>query len=152
MGERPTIEPIRTNFKVQFLSDEQLDQMQEATLQVLENTGVKFPSEKALAVFADHGATVDNDSQIVKIPRELVMKAMSSVPRFFHVGSRDPSCDFHLEEGVTYFTTDGCGVEVVDFKTREKRPSKKDDVGKMARVTDYLSSMAFYCPMTLPIR
>jgi len=147
MGERQPIKPIRTNFKVQFLSDEQLDQMQEATLQVLENTGVKFPSEKALAVFADHGATVDNDTQIVKIPRDLVMKAMSSVPRFFQVGSRDPSCDFHLEEGVTYFTTDGCGVEVVDFKTREMRPSTKDDVGKMARVTDYLSSMAFYWPM-----
>ena len=41
--ERPTIEPIRSAFRVQFLSDEQLDQMQEATLRILEEVGVRFP-------------------------------------------------------------------------------------------------------------
>ena len=71
--ERPAIEPIRTTYKVQFVSDEQLDQLQEATLQILEDVGVRFPSEKALAIFADHGAQVDRDTQIVKIPRDLVL-------------------------------------------------------------------------------
>ena len=66
--ERPAIEPIRTDYKVQFLDDEQLDQMQEATLRIMEDVGVKFPSEKALAIFADHGAQVDTDTQIVKLP------------------------------------------------------------------------------------
>ncbi len=145
--ERPTIEPIRSAFRVQFLSDEQLDAMQEATLQILEDVGVKFPSEKALAILADHGAQVSHDTQIVKIPRDLVRKAMATVPRYFQVGARDPACDFHLEDGVTYFTTDGCGVETVDFETRQRRPSCKADVGRMAHVCDYLSSIAFYWPM-----
>jgi trimethylamine--corrinoid protein Co-methyltransferase len=145
--ERPAIEPIRSAFRVQFLSEEQLDELQEATLHILEEVGVKFPSEKALAIFADHGAYIDYKSQIVKIPRELVFKAMASVPRYFQVGARDPSCDFHLQEGVTYFTTDGCGVETVDLETRQRRPSCKADVGLMARVADYLSSIAFYWPM-----
>ncbi|MGD8791616.1 MAG: trimethylamine methyltransferase family protein, partial [Anaerolineae bacterium] len=145
--ERPTIEPIRTAFRVQYLSNEQLDQMQEATLCILEDVGVQFPSEKALAIFDDHGAQVDHNSQIVKIPRELVFKAMSTVPRYFHVGARNPACDFDLQDGVTYFTTDGCGVETVDFETRERRPSCKADVGRMAHVADYLSSMAFYWPI-----
>lgn len=145
--ERPAIEPIRTDYKVQFLSDDQLDQMQEAALQIMEEVGVKFPSEKALALFDDHGAQVDHETQIVKIPRDLVHKAMSTVPRYFNVGARDPSCDFHLEDGVTYFCTDGCGVETIDFETRQQRPSCKEDVGRMAQVVDYLSSMAFYWPM-----
>lgn len=146
-SHRPPIEPIRTKYKVQFLSDEQLDKMQEATLHVLENTGVQFPSEKALKVFEEHGAVVDRETSVVKLPRDLVMKAMSTVPRFFQVGARDPALSFKLEEGVTYFCTDGCGVEVVDLKTRKKRPSTKADVGMMACVVDYLSSMAFYWPM-----
>lgn len=145
--ERPAIEPIRTTYKVQFVSDEQLDQLQEATLQILEDVGVRFPSEKALAIFADHGAQVDRDTQIVKIPRDLVRKAMATVPRYFNLGARDPSCDFHLQDGVTYFATDGCGVETIDFETRQRRPSCKADVGRMARVADYLSSIAFYWPM-----
>lgn len=142
--ERPPIEPIRTQFKVQFLSNDQLDRMQEATLQVLENTGVQFLSEKALTVFEEHGASVDRDTQIVKIPRDLVKKAISTAPRYFKLGSRDPSCDFELQDGYTYFCTDGCGYETVDFETRQLRPSSKEDVGKMARVCDYLSSISFY--------
>jgi trimethylamine--corrinoid protein Co-methyltransferase len=146
-SERPAIEPIRTDFRVQFLSGEQLRQMQEATLQILADVGVQFPSEKALAIFDDHGAQVDHDSQIVKIPRDLVFKAMSTVPRYFHVGARDPACDFDLQDGATYFTTDGCGYETVDPETHQRRPSCKADVARMAHVADYLSSMAFYWPM-----
>jgi len=86
--ERPAIQPIWSAFRVQFLSNAQLDAMQEATLQILEDVGVKFPSEKALAIFADHGANVDHDTQIVKIPRDLVRKAMATVPRYFRVGAR----------------------------------------------------------------
>jgi trimethylamine--corrinoid protein Co-methyltransferase len=145
--ERPPIEPIRTDYRVQFLSNQQLDQMQAATLQILEDVGVQFPTERALAIFDDHGAQVDHETQVVRIPRELVNKALSTVPRYFHVGARDPTCDFDLAENVTYFTTDGCGVETVDPLTRQRRPSCKADVGMMARVIDYLSSVAFYWPM-----
>ncbi len=145
--ERPAVQPLRSEVTFQYLSTEELDQLQVATLTILEEVGVKFPSEKALAIFADHGAQVDHDSQIVKIPPDLVRKALETVPRYFQVGGRSPECDFHLEQGVTYFTTDGCGVETVDLETRQQRPSCKADVGMMAHLADYLSSIAFYWPM-----
>ena len=141
--DRPPIEPIRTSRRLRFLDDQQLDKLQEATLQILENTGIRFPSEKALAIFAEHGADVDHDSQIVKIPRDIVFKAMKSVPRYFTLGARNPDFDLKLQDGVSYFTNDGCGHNVVDFKTGERRASTKADVGMMARINDYLSSMAF---------
>jgi len=141
--ERPPIEPIHTPYKLQFLDEEQLDSLRAATLQILENTGVQFPSEKALEIFAENGAQVDRDSQIVKIPRDLVLKAMSTVPRYFTLGARNPDFDLRLQDGVSYFTNDGCGHNVVDFNTGERRASRKTDVGMMARINDYLSSMAF---------
>jgi trimethylamine--corrinoid protein Co-methyltransferase len=141
--ERPSIEPIRTPYKLCFLDDEQLDNLREATLHILENTGVQFPSEKALNIFAEHGAQVDHDSHIVRIPRALVLKAMSTLPRYFTLGARDPEFDLQLQDGVSFFTNDGCGHKVVDFKTGEHRASTKADVGMMARINDYLSSMAF---------
>lgn len=145
--ERLPIEPIRSSYHLRYLTEEQLDRLQAATLEILENVGVRFPSEKALAIFAEHGAHVDRRSQIVKIPMDLVSKAISSVPRYFTMGGRDPSFDLHLGDGVSYFTTDGCGVETVDLETRQKRRSCKADVGMMARVSDYLSAIAFYWPM-----
>lgn len=141
--ERPPIEPIRTSYKLHFLEDKQLDDLQEAALAILELTGVQFPSEVALSIFSDHGANVDHETQVVKIPRDLVFKAMSSLPRYPTLGARNPEFDLLLQEGVSYFTNDGCGHQVVDFETGERRASTKADVGMMARINDYLSSMAF---------
>ena len=145
-SERPPIEPIKSDYRLQFLDEEQLDLLQEATLEVLEDVGVKFPYDKALALFADHGAEVDFEAQIVKIPRDLVLKAMSTVPRKFVMGARVPPYDLRLEEGTTYFTNDGCGHLTVDIKTGQKRASTKADVAMMARISDYLSSIGFYWP------
>ncbi|RME44651.1 MAG: hypothetical protein D6791_12705 [Chloroflexi bacterium] len=139
----PPIEPMRTTRRLNFLSEEQLDNLQEATLTILENTGVQFPSQKALSIFADHGAWVDWDRQVVRIPRSLVRLAMSTVPRYFTLGGRNSAFDLQLQEGVSFFTNDGCGHQVVDFKTGERRASAKADVAMMARINDYLSSMGF---------
>ncbi len=142
-SEPHLIESIKTPYKLNFLDGQQLENLQEATFNILENTGVQFPSEKALAIFTDHGANVDHDSYIVKIPRDLVLKAMATVPRYFTLGARNPDFDLQLKEGVSYFTNDGCGHNVVDSITGEQRASTQADVGMMARINDYLSSMAF---------
>jgi len=147
LSNRPPLEPLRTPYRLPYLSREQLKQLQTATLEILERTGVRFPSEKALKVLADNGAIVNAKTQIVRFPQDLVMKAISTVPRYFTMGAREFSYDLHLDDGCTYFTTDGCGVETVDFETRILRPSNKADVGKMARVADFLPSVGFIWPM-----
>lgn len=145
--QRPPLEPIRSAYRLQYLTDEQLDQLQEATLNILENIGVKFPSAKALQVFAEHGAQVDHETQIVKIKRGMVFNAMKTVPRYFVMGARDSAYDLHLQDGTTYFTNDGCGVQVCELDTGTIRPSTKADVGMMARVADHLPSIGFIWPM-----
>lgn len=144
---RPPLEPIRTPYRVRFLSDEQLDELQEATLRILDEVGVQFPSAMALEVLGDHGARVDTATQVVRFPPDLVRHALASVPRRFTMGARVPEYDLHLGDGASYFTTDGCGYETIDFDTREQRASRKSDVGEMARIADYLPSIGFYWPM-----
>ena len=141
------LEPLRTSYHLRFLTDKQLDDLQKATLEIMEKTGVRFPSKKALTIFAEHGAMVDWETQVVKMQPDFVLKALSTNPRFFLMGARNPAYDLQLEEGVTYFTTDGCGVETIDFETRQRRPSCKADVGTMAKISDYLPSIGFIWPM-----
>jgi trimethylamine--corrinoid protein Co-methyltransferase len=145
--EYPPLEPLRTTHHLNFLTDQQLDDLQNATLEILEKTGVRFPSQKSLAIFAEHGAQVDWQSQIVRMKPDFVLKALATTPRYFLMAARHPAYDLQLQYGVTYFTTDGCGVETIDFDTRQRRPSRKEDVGIMARVSDYLPSIAFIWPM-----
>ncbi|NWG35778.1 MAG: trimethylamine methyltransferase family protein [Chloroflexi bacterium] len=146
-GQPPALEPIHSAYRLRYLTDEQLNRLQEATLDILENVGVKFPSEEALRVFSEHGAQVNHENQIVKIERDMVFKAMKTVPRYFVMGARIPEYDLQLQDGTTYFTTDGCGVQVCELETGTIRPSAKADVGMMARVADYLPSIGFYWPM-----
>jgi len=146
-SETPQLQPITPTYHLHILADEQLQQLKSATLEILQGIGIHCPSEKALKIFADHGAQVDSANQIVKISPDVVLKALSHAPRYYTMGARSPSHDIKLDGKSTYLATDGCGVEVIDFVSRQRRISCKDDVAKMARMSDYLSSIGFYWPI-----
>lgn len=143
----PDIVQITSPFKVEVLSSENLNTLKQGTLRLLEEVGVRFPSRKALEIFADHGAQVDMENEIVRISPDLVEKAMASAPRSFLLAGREERFDLHLDGKQTYLSTDGCGVHVIDLHTREKRSSRKEDVAQMARVCDALPLIAFFWPL-----
>jgi trimethylamine--corrinoid protein Co-methyltransferase len=149
-SETPILQPIVPGYHVQILEDEQLDQLQSATFEILEQVGIHCPSEKALHIYAEHGGVVNFTNQVVKLPRNVVMEAMSHAPRFYTMGARQPSFDLKLDGKAFFCATDGCGVETIDPVTRQRRPSKKEDVANMARVSDYLSALGFYWPIVSP--
>lgn len=146
-SETPQLQPIVPGYHLRLLTGQQLAQFRSAALEILEETGVHCPSEKGLKIYAEHGADVEFGTQIVKIPADLVVDAMSHAPRHYTMGARLPAFDLTLDGRHFYCATDGCGTEVIDFATRQRRPSCKEDVGKMARVSDYLSSIGFYWPL-----
>jgi trimethylamine--corrinoid protein Co-methyltransferase len=141
------IKPIQPQIKMELLTQDELDRIKSGTLQILQDVGVHFPSEQALMVFASHGATVDMETQIVRLQPELVLEAMSKAPRSYILSGRSEGTDLALDGSSSYFCTDGCGVHTQDFETGEIRPSRKEDVAVMARVADHLSSIAFYWPI-----
>ena len=62
------------------LSERDLDDLHEATLRVLEQTGVWVEDAEALDVFADAGCAVDRDARSVRIPPGVVDTAIGSAP------------------------------------------------------------------------
>lgn len=146
-SETPTLQPIVPAYHVNILQEKQLDELQSATLEILEQVGIHCPSDKALKIYAEHGGMVDFSHQVVRLPSQIVMEAMSHAPRFYTMGARHPSFNLKLDGKALYCATDGCGVETIDFVTRQRRRSKKEDVANMARVSDYLSALSFYWPI-----
>jgi trimethylamine--corrinoid protein Co-methyltransferase len=141
------IQPIEAKIKLEVLTPEELRQIKSATLQILAETGVRFPSEKALQVFAEHGGQVDWERQVVQLSPDLVLKTLQDAPRNYLLASRSGQTDLFLDGRHSFYATDGCGTRTLDLKTGIERPSNKDDVAMMARVSDFLSSIAFYWPM-----
>jgi trimethylamine--corrinoid protein Co-methyltransferase len=145
--ETPDIIPFVSPIKAEVLTQAELETVKEKTLQLLNDFGVHFPSSKALGIFAEHGARVDRANEIVRLPPELVKKAMSTAPRSFVLGGREERFDLLLDGRCSYLSTDGTGVHVIDMDTRETRPSRKEDIALMARVCDALPLVSFFWPM-----
>ena len=146
VSETPDIIPLPTTFKIELLTTAQIQALKASTLHLLEEVGVHFPSPRALEILASHGARVDGDSQVVRIPADLVERAMSTAPRSFVLAGRVERLDLVLDGRHSYLSTDGTGVHVVDPETRKMRPSRKADVETMARVCDALPLISFFWP------
>jgi trimethylamine--corrinoid protein Co-methyltransferase len=146
-NETPALQPIVPSYRLRILSDEQLERFKSNTFIMLQETGFHCPSERAMEIYAEHGAVVDFDTQIVKLSPDLILEALSHAPRYYTMGGRTEAFDLDLSKGVTYVATDGTGTKTIDYVTRKLRSSIKDDVAKSARISDYLSSISFYWPM-----
>ena len=144
--ERQPIAPIRSDFAVRFHDDAAVAPLHDATLRLLETTGMRFESEKAIELLKKAGAQADEGSSLVRLPRRLVEEALAQAPRSFVLGARDPSCDLQAGSGWTYGTTDGCGVEVIDWHTGERRASTKADLEAVTRMQDCLGSICYWWP------
>ncbi len=130
--------------KLEILTDEDVRRIHTATLDVIETVGVRFPSRKALDILQAHGATIDRNTSIAKIPGHVVEAALKQAPPMYTLAARDPALDLPLDGQHSYLGTDGCGVEVLDVITGERRRSTLQDVADIARAADYLDAIAFH--------
>ena len=114
-------------------------------LTLLDEIGVHIPSARARTILGDNGALVAPDG-VVRIPPDVVEKALSTAPRSFVLAGREERFDLCLDGSHSYVATEGVGVHVVDPRTRALSDSTKADVARLARVCDALPLVAFFWP------
>lgn len=139
-----TIEPILDpRLSLAILDDEAVGRIHTATLDVIESVGVRFPSERALNIWEAHGATVDRETKVVRAPGALIEEALRHAPPAYDLAAREASQDLPLDGRHVHAGTDGCGVEIFDLETGERRRSGLRDVADIARVIDALDEVSF---------
>ncbi|RLC04388.1 MAG: hypothetical protein DRH90_08835 [Deltaproteobacteria bacterium] len=126
-----------------ILSDKELDELHDSTLQVLDQTGLFIENTAAMDCFEAAGARVDRNGGIVKIPPRLVETAIQSAPSKILLAGRDPKHDLVLGENRVHFTNFSEGVKINDPYTGENRSPVKQDLADVARVIDYLDEIDF---------
>jgi trimethylamine--corrinoid protein Co-methyltransferase len=125
-------------------TDDELDDIHLASLEVLERTGVFVEDDEPLDIFSDGGCVVDRDTHIVRIPPHVVQDAIDSAPANVFTAGRDPKDDRMLAPGRVGFINFCEGVKYVDPWTGEYRDPTKKDVGDCARVVDAMSEIDGY--------
>lgn len=133
-----------SGFGLSAHSRDELDSIHYTTLQILQDTGIKVMSEKALEVFHDGGASVERIGNfgIVKLPSYLIEDCTHSAPRSIVYDARNPNDDYVAEPNRIGFTTFGGCINVIDMATRQLRRATKKDCGKIARVCDCLDEIS----------
>jgi len=141
--------------KLRILSEAQVRELHEATLEILERTGVAFESPEAIAILGDAGADVSNPDR-VKIPSHLVEWALRAAAK---------TVTFYSREGDPAFVLDGTSGShfgslpdprrIVDLHTGQPRDCYVDDIIEMSRLIDSLPNVEWTytgaCNLTLPV-
>ena len=130
-----------SGLSLRFLTDDDIEGIHLATLEVLQETGLFVETREALDIFDGAGAEIDAKNKIVKISPDLVNSAIQSAPSKIIMAGRDPINDKVLESGQVHFTNFSEGVEVVDLYTGKRRKPLKKDLAHAAKVVDYLSDI-----------
>ncbi len=101
LSARPTL---------RVLSNEQIENLHLATLEVLERTEVRIAHKKALELFDGAGAKVDRDR--VRIPAAVIEKAIQQSQVPLVLGSRNGEIAVSLENGRSWF---GAGLDCPQY-------------------------------------
>ncbi len=142
-ARRPLATLVDPAIRLEVLDAAAIERIHAATLELIETVGVRFPSARAQAIWADHGAHVDPGTGIVRVPAHVIESALQTAPAAFTLAGRDPGRDLPLDGHHVWTATDGCGVEVADPTTGERRRSTLDDVVSICRVAEDLPEVGF---------
>jgi trimethylamine--corrinoid protein Co-methyltransferase len=121
-------------FKAQVLSSEEMVRVNEESLRILSEVGVKFFGEKAIPILKKNGAKVDEGSRIARIPPEMVAEALRWTPKNFVLGARNPAFDYPLPSPVTRYCIDGTAAFARDYVTGERRYGTLKDIENGLRI------------------
>jgi trimethylamine---corrinoid protein Co-methyltransferase len=142
------INPISNpRLSLNILSDADVLRIHTATLDLIESTGIKFPSPPALDILEAAGAQVDRAASLARIPARVVEEALRQAPPVYTLAGRDPANDLPLDGRHVYLGTDGCGVEILDAFNGERRTTTKQDAADSARLADALEEISFWWAM-----
>jgi trimethylamine--corrinoid protein Co-methyltransferase len=124
--------------KIELLSEELVGRVLDEAYQLLMNPGIKVQSVEARQLLAEAGALVSIDTDIVKIPQQVVEKALETVPHVFNLFDRlgNPTVTFGGD--VVQFDPGSSGVHVLDPETLEHKPSFANDLVRIVKITEML--------------
>jgi len=127
---------LRFRPTLRTLSDEQVQQIHLATLEVLERTGVQITHPRAKEILAGAGARVQGDR--VRIPSWMVEDALRKAPHRVVLGTRGGQRTVLLEGDKVWFGPSLDCIDYLDPMTEDRRPFTSADCAVTARVADAL--------------
>ncbi len=119
-----------------WLTDSEVEQINEASLDVLAETGIMFESESVRALLLQNGCNAGQKADVIRIPRELVYDCVLQAPERIKLASLDGSVvEIGAGRPPVYWT----GNALYFDEGRTIRPIEKRDFISLCRVAQELA-------------
>lgn len=138
---------IQQTIGINFLTDDQLEELHLATLDVLERVGVEVHEEESLKLLKAEGALVEGSR--VRIPPGMIREALLTVPPRVTIDNREGKRAMDLEKRRIYFGTGSDTPNTIDPYSGKRRKSVKKDVINAVKVADEMRNINFVMSMAL---
>ena len=127
------------------LSKEQIKTLHEASLKILEKTGITYEPgiEDTIQMLENSGVVIDRDRKNITFPREMIIEQIAKAPEKIILCGQDPKNDLHLTENRVHLGTGGAAIKMIDPKTGIVRPTTLKDLYDVSRLVDQLDNIHF---------
>ena len=132
-----------------FLTTDEIHYVHDASLEILEEVGLLVRNEKARERFAQHGAQVDRETEMVRLPSAVVENYRALVPPTITLRGRDPACDVTFPRKLPVVATASSAPDIVDPVTGEARRARSDDIARIAHLVNALPGFDVFSISTL---
>lgn len=140
--------PLQSNYtsydtpRFRKLSDDQIERLHHASLEILDRTGVCLYEPEAVALLQKKGLQAE-DGNRVRIPPGLVEWALSIAPKRTVICDRNGRRVMPLERNNVFFGPGSDCPNVIDVRTGERRRGTLQDIVDATRVCDALPNIDF---------
>jgi trimethylamine--corrinoid protein Co-methyltransferase len=123
------------------LAEAQIRRIHQASLHVLEHTGIHVENAEVLGLYRQGGGQVEGNR--VLISRSMVTEALEKAPSRVLLAGRDPAHDVVLEGKRVYAGTGGSPTTVLDPGADTVRPATLHDLANLTCLADTLPHCDF---------
>ena len=128
--------------KMEVLSEDQIERILEASMEILERTGVVYHDQESIDIMKDAGCYVEGDN--VRIPSRLVEEAIRTAPGKVTLSdSRSKERVMELTGNNAYFGTGSDTPHFRDPRTEERVTASKETVAMATKTIDALENLDF---------
>lgn len=134
---------------LEFLTEEQVLILHNSVLQVLWEVGIRVEWRPALEVFAANNCQVDFETRVVRIPQEVLERALETCPRKFTLHAIDPEKNIQVTLEDIYTIAGSSALNVLDLEGIH-RPATLQDLTDFTRLIDGLEMADIMHAMVIP--
>jgi len=127
--------------RLRFLSHDTIERVVAEAYDLLQDPGIRVHSDRALRLLAEHGAEVDFEAKVARIPADVAREAVASAPSSFRLYTTDGHPVVHYGADDVHFDPGSAAIEIIDHGAKHSRAPVTADFECFIKLADGLDAL-----------